>query len=157
MILSAQRAFSRDLGRPDLPVQRQGLAYERKVIAALRRAAPDLCTGLEHNPWFKYQDSTDPARIKVCCLDGLVAGESANFALVLEVKRTWIPEASVKLKSLYIPVVEHVFKLPTFGLVVCKNLTPDSPKPVPRVRGALESRNPEPSVLHWSGFGSIEW
>lgn len=55
-------------------------------------------------------------------MDLLVTG--VGFNLIFELKRTFALYGLVQLGQLYGPLVEHLFpKVPTYKLLVCKNLT----------------------------------
>lgn len=56
-------------------------------------------------------------------MDLFVTG--VGFNLIFELKRTFASYGLVQLGQLYGPLVEWIFpKVPTYKLLVCKNLTP---------------------------------
>lgn len=150
IILSAQRTFARAVPKVFHPVARQGLNYEKHFIRALTAQLPPSAS-VEHNPWFAYRDSRGESRY--CCPDALLLNPEDEFATVFELKRTWLPDAGNKLRDLYCPVVARALGLPAVGIVVCRGLTPDAPRPAPSLSFALLGR---PGLYHWIGTGPIQ-
>lgn len=152
MILSANRISKRDVPRPANPIARSGLSYQRKFSQALDDSTPPGYI-VEREPWFEYRDSRSDKSL-VCCPDLLAVDNEEGFAIVIEIKRTWVPDAIEKLRRVYCPVVSAALGLPTRPLVVCKTLLPSCPRPSPTISFALFSDDP---LFHWLGRGSIEW
>ena len=82
----------------------EGLAYERKVVKALKDLSP---SAVWHGPWFSYEDRSGKRRY--CQPDALCAGPSGDIYLI-ECKRTCLLEAYEKLEGLYRPVVQSAFR-----------------------------------------------
>ena len=152
IILSAARAAPRDLPRGTSPVARQGLSYERKFVRALESAST-AATKIDHNPWFAYKTLRAPAPA-FCCPDIITFSPEDEFITVFELKRTWTPEAAQKLQELYCPVVAKALGIPAVGVVVCKNLTPESPRPSATLSFALLTN---PGLYHWIGNAPVRY
>ena len=105
-----------------------GLRYERKLFRAFKKSK----FSVEHNPWFMFEDSVGRAW---CSPDFIL--DQIKYLVVVECKYTYVPNAFQKLISLYIPIVQKALKKPAFPLVICKNLTPDAPKPALCIGDAL--------------------
>ena len=126
----------------------QGLRYERPVGKAL---GPLVLEG----QWFEYEDSFGPG---VCQTDFLLL--CRDYCCVIESKYTWVAEGHFQVECLYLPVVEEVWKRPTFGFVVCKRLTNEIKRANVEVTtdlavaidGAARGKR---MVLHWIGVGSL--
>lgn len=116
-LLHAQACLRPDCiphGRPR-GAKAMGLRYEAAVAAAFPEA--------QHGLWFRYRDSNGPGY----CNPDLVI-EYPDRLLVLEIKLTWTPVAEPQIRELYRPVLEMALGKPVFGAVICRNLTPDTPK-----------------------------
>ncbi len=147
--------------RPNFPTkrlakrQRSGIVFQNRFTKALEKNLPgDI--GSIPEPWFSYADTKSKSENKwgICSPDIVLVDTENKFILVIEVKTTWTPEALEKLKTLYCPVVARAFGFPTKPLVVCKNLTPESPRPQPTISFALLSQNP---LYQWLGTEPIRW
>lgn len=154
MILSAQRTSPRALPISARSQAKLGLAYERKFIKTLKESpGRPPSVGIEHNPWMSYRDASGTTQF--CCPDGLIIDSKFEFILVLEIKLTWTPEATVKLQELYCPVVARALGVPAKGLVICRNLLPDSPRPQSSLTFAAMSATP---LYQWLGNNMpIRW
>lgn len=150
-MVKAERTTPRFVGaRPSSPAARLGLRYERRVGRELQAHVDrGNFVKLEHNPWFTFYDSYGAAH---CCPDFLLYGSSG--IVVVEVKLTWIAEALDKLMDLYCPVVSVALGMPTRPLVICRSLTPMSPKPKLTLREATSEQN---NMLLWPMNGHITW
>ena len=70
---------------------------------------------------FEFVDNNGPG---FCQLDLLLS--TVELMIILEAKYTWVESGHRQLEELYIPVVERIFSKKTLGIVVCKNLTPET-------------------------------
>jgi len=155
--------------RASNPMAARGLAYERKVRAELRRLAASYHWIVEHNPWFRYENSD--GSIGTCAPDfvihqgyeakvtGMVRGVlyvegKGDKVIVVETKLTYIPEALAKLRSLYCPIISLAFGTEVVPLIITKNLVPGAPPVSDRLGKALDSN---PPVLQWLGNGPMIW
>lgn len=114
-------------------VKAKGLRFE----AAIAKACPKG----QHGPWFRFLDSNGPGY----CSPDLVFDLGA-LLLVLEVKLTWTPIAERQIRELYKPVLELALGKPVAGLVVCRNLTGETPREL--VIHTLP-RKPDPAAKTW--------
>lgn len=114
----------------------KGLQYERAVGRAL--GADWL-----HGQWFKF---CDEGGIGYCQPDFIKV--TAFEVIVLECKLTDVMEAKAQLLGLYLPVMRHLFGRPARGIVVARNLTPESTNVVGTLLDALAEREHMPT-LHW--------
>lgn len=137
----AKRIPPRVLPPPTTEQQRQGLRYEKKVVRALK--ARNLT--LEHNPWFEYLGG-------VCCPDIIIYELSQNRVIVVEVKLTYTPEALVKLRTLYCPIVTEVTRLLTSPLLIIRRANNRRIEFQPSLWAVLNSPSP---VYLWPGNGPI--
>lgn len=136
------------------PAQANGVRFENKVHKALAILAKSLNARVERNPWFRFIDSNGPG----ACSPDAILWLNPVLALIVEVKYTWTPVAAPKLRGLYIPVVNLALKPPIIrSLIVCKNLTPDSPRPISRICEGTQFTAREPSVYQWLGQGPLLW
>jgi len=125
-------------------VKSQGLRYER----AIAKAWPPIT----HGPWFEFTDYLGHA---YCQPDFLLTYGGVTY--VMEAKRTWTPEAHVKLAGLYVPVVKAALHRHTLGFQIAKFLTPKC--------SAFVTTDPYQAqfmagqgidvVLHWSGMAAL--
>lgn len=154
MIYSASRTFARTLPKAAGIPARTGVAFERKFIRALTSSS-GLPKGLviEHGPWFEYRQSNDPEP-HVCSPDFLINDTDFGYTIVGEIKLTWVPEAFLKLKNLYCPVVAQALGGPTRPLVIVRNLAPDSPRPQPSLSFAFTAIDP---LYQWLGHEPLCW
>ena len=143
----AKRTVARSMPRPQTVEARNGLSYEKKFFRCLREATCGRKEWLavEHNPWFAYRTL---GAEKVCCPDMIAFDFEEQFAVVIEVKKTFVPNAMEKLKGLYCPVVSRALSIPCKPLVVCCSLTPAAPNPSSRIAFALTSAYP---LYQWLG------
>ena len=111
-----------------------GKRYEQALAKELPKAI--------HGQWFVYGLSGE-TKSRFCQTDFLLPFD--DFFIVIEAKYTWIPEAKKKLQELYVPVVRLAFGKKSIGLVVCKNLTTESPQASPVLLEALAIGG----VWHW--------
>ncbi|MGH9918756.1 MAG: hypothetical protein ACRD6W_07810 [Nitrososphaerales archaeon] len=145
----AYRIPARQLPPPQTLAQKQGLRYERHVVAELRRLMPGQVSKLEHNPWFGFTDRYGTGE---CCPDILLWVPEG--VVIVEVKLTYVPDALPKLFDLYCPVVSIALDELVHPLLICRNVTPDSPQPVMSLKKALDG---DDNVLQWLGHGHIQW
>lgn len=134
-----------------------GLAFERKLVRELATTATTLGGLLEHNPWFEYKlrANSDWGQSVPDAILSL-----GRFVIVIEAKLTYVPDAREKLTKVYIPLVRAgLCAVPgtvVAGLVVVKNLTPDSGRRAERLSDAFDGKAEIP-VLHWRGNTTIVW
>jgi len=136
------------------PLAKRGVAYEKKWGKALLKSCPPYAK-IQISPWFRYDVKEGfTTNSGVCCPDFLI--ETPSWFAVGEVKLFWTPLAQRKLNDLYIPVVNAALKgkYEIRGLVVCKTLTPESPKPTSFLAKATEADDP---LFHWTGDGPVLW
>ena len=114
----------------------KGLQYERAVAGALP-------LGWLHGQWFKFCDENG---VGYCQPDFLRITASVVFAL--ECKLTDVMEAKAQLLGLYLPVLQFVFQRPARGVIVARNLTPESTNVVDSLSNAMERVGTLPT-LHW--------
>jgi hypothetical protein len=153
MIEFATPIPSPKMPKPTSPLAKLGLAYERKVVRALRESAP-AGIFIEPNPWYEYSDE---AGTHVCSPDILIIDEGEGYGIVAEVKLNWTPLAIQKLSELYCPIMNYFSQTSGIAfkpLVITKNLTPESPRPQPRLTWAFNANVP---LFHWPGLGSVLW
>jgi hypothetical protein len=83
-------------------VQKAGLAYERRVARQAVRWWPKAT--IQRNTWIRFEDSSG---IRYCCPDLLIFG--ARNCWLLEVKLSFVEEAELKVKELYLPLVQLIW------------------------------------------------
>jgi len=93
-------------------------ALGRRFEASLQRS---LSKDFIRGQWFRFEDSNG---LGWCQPDFLLRG--AHAVLVLEAKYTWCPEGHSQVEMLYKPVLELVWKLPVYGVQICKVLVPEA-------------------------------
>lgn len=147
----AERTRARELPRPNTVEARAGLSYEKKFVSALQDSTQRIKAWLEieHNPWFSYKVLNET---RICCPDVIAFDIENQFAIVIEVKQTFVPNAMEKLRDLYCPVVSRALKIPTKPLVICRSLTPEAPNPSSRIAFALTGEYP---LYQWLGTGPV--
>lgn len=130
-------------GRPRAAAKLAGLRYERAAAQALEGLAV-------HGPWFHFEDAKGEGW---CQPDLIFPCKALGAAFILEVKLSWVPEAEPKLQGLYLPVVAKALKCKTFGVVLCKNLSPATPGAVhSNLDAALRASLSEGvAMLCWDG------
>lgn len=133
--------------------QANGVRYENKVFKALSILAKNLDAKIERNPWFKFMDANGEG---ICSPDVILS--LGRVCLVIEVKTTWVPTARAKLSELYVPVVNLALEPAiTRSLIICKNLTPESPRPIENLCSGTQGTVFNPRVYQWLGQGPIVW
>jgi hypothetical protein len=118
-----------------------GLRYEAALAAALPEG--------RHGLWLAFIDAAGPG----FCQPDLILDLAAGL-WVLEAKLTWLPSAHSQLDKLYLPVLTYLWGRHTSGVVVCKNLTSETPIDwvCADLPSALSrSATGAPTVLHWLG------
>ena len=98
------------------PVQRAGLAYERKVLRQARAAWAPRGAEVLHNPWIRYFRE----KTRYCCPDIVIL--TPGRGVILECKLSWTSEAEEKVLGLYLPLAEELWPgriWATYG--VCKH------------------------------------
>lgn len=138
--LAAKPTF-RPEPRPS-PAKRAGLAYERRVAATVGFG--------RHGDWFEFLDSSGPGY----CQPDIWGPDGKGGIVVLECKLTWTLSARLQIQGLYGPVLEHIFKCPARGVIICKNLLPTTPRglvygDLREAMGRATSQNP--TICHWPG------
>ncbi len=118
-----------------------GIKYERDLAACLPQA--------QHGQWFRFRDRSGEG----LCQPDLLLRTPVGVA-ILEAKYTWTEQGHQQVDRLYAPVVARALGCRTFGLVVCRVLTPEVEKIW--VRQDLESALAAASagcrvVFHWLG------
>jgi hypothetical protein len=147
----AQTIPPQKLPKPTNNLAKLGLRFERKFIKALAESAPGDVYIIS-NPWFEYR--LDGAT-HVCSPDFVICDATYGFGIVGEVKLNWTPLAAKKLEDIYCPVLSLCSNnIPFKPLVVVKALTPESPRPQPRLTWAFNAIDP---IFHWTGLGSVLW
>jgi hypothetical protein len=128
-----------------------GLRYERNINRELtRHVMPGRFAKVEHNPWFTFYDDYGPGN---CSPDFLLWTDSGSV-IIVEVKLTFVDVAIAKLSDLYRPVVCAALNVPTFPLIICRNVTSTSPPPAHTLTDALASPY---CLLQWINNGHIPW
>lgn len=136
------------------PAAALGIRYENRVNRALGALAKSLGATLEKNPWFHFVDNLGHA----ACSPDSILWLDPSLALVIEIKYTWTPLASIKLAGLYVPVINAVFKPAIIrSMVICKTLTPDSPPPISRILEGTQFSVSQAPVYQWLGQGPLLW
>jgi hypothetical protein len=151
----ARHVSARPMPGPISEWARQGLAYERRVAKSLAEAGIDLL----HNPGFEYEADTGPGY----CVPDIIIRNYNGTTLIIECKLTYKPEAIIKSKSLYAPVVAMAFDTVPISLVVAKSLTAFAPEPQLTLDAAVclsklsEKASPGAAgvgyLIHWLGRG----
>jgi len=156
-LVSAARTSPRftklPLARQHTAMQAAGRAFEKKVAQSLALLPGTI--QYARNPWFVFEDQNGPG---VCSPDDILWVDDYP-PFVIEVKRTWVPEAAPKLQGLYVPIVLMALNVPcVLSLIVCKNLTSETPRDmlIDRLKQAIDFNAGVP-VLQWLGEGDIPW
>jgi len=122
----------------------QGLRYEKALAHALR--------GAEWGRWIEFEDRNGHGWAQPDLFFAL-----REEIVVLEAKYTWVAEGHSQGELLYKPLLEHLFRKKCRVVVVCKVLTPLTPRG--RVFGRLEDAVRASAggscVLHWIGTGGL--
>lgn len=101
------------------PAQRRGLKYQAKVEEALSA----LYSGrVILRPWFRYK--TTQGKVLRCQPDAVVLSSDWDWACVVEIKISTIPECWRKLNDVYLPVVKRVYRIPVFASLVTTMFDP---------------------------------
>lgn len=136
--------------KPSNPAARRGLQYENRVGKQLQQHIhSELFRRIEHNPWFTFSDTYGTSN---CCPDFLLWCDSG--IIIVEVKLTWVEVAIAKLTDLYCPVISHALQEPVTPLIICRNVTANSPTPKFTISSAMVSPY---RLLHWPDTGKIQW
>lgn len=120
-----------------------GLKYEKELARGI--------VGAKHGQWFAFVDRKGSG---YCQPDILL--ETPFGIAILESKYTWTDVGHRQIAQLYKPVVEAVYRKRTFGIVVCKVLTPAVNQywVCRDLKSAIgRACSGEPTILHWIGAG----
>lgn len=121
-------------------VKGEGVRYERGLAEGVLR-------GALHGVWFEYEDAGGHGFAQADFV-----WEREGEVIVGEAKLTWKLGAYAQLRRLYFPLVAAVWGVAPGGIVVCKNVTRETPKATVRgtLREALDSATRERiiPVLH---------
>ena len=153
-LVSAVRCAPKHAVKASNPQAADGIAYERKVVAALATAFSPWGFDLSHNPWFEFSGDFGQG---VCCPDILLAPQTGTFAgqiFCIEVKLTYVPSAIEKLLDLYCPVISKALSEPVQPIVICKRLNSEAPPAVDTFSGAALVSYGVP-LFHWLGTRPI--
>ena len=94
-----------------------GVRYEEAL------AASSAFAEASHGVWLEFGDARGHGFAQV---DFVFATDEA--IVVAEAKLTWTPAAYPQLRKLYFPLLAKFTTLPVGGIVVCQNLTRDTPR-----------------------------
>ena len=135
---------------------KRGLAYERKVGRALATLAKSIGSNLTAQPWFEYKG---PFGSGCAVPDFILHIPSKGIDIVIEVKLTYKPSASSKLRELYLPVVKaaNAGMFQTVPLIICKTLILGDWPTVSGVGEALAYTEGVVPTLQWLGHGALVW
>lgn len=78
--------------------------------------------GASHGVWLEFDDAKGHGFAQV---DFLFRG--LGVPVVAEAKLTWTPAAYVQLRKLYFPLLQRLYWRQVVGIVVCQNLTRETP------------------------------
>lgn len=104
-------------GRPR-GAKAQGVKYE-EALANLPGFA-----WASHGAWFEFDDASGHGYAQV---DFLFGGDGWQ-PVVAEAKLTWTPTAYQQLRKLYFPLLRRLLGIDVGGMVICQNLTKETPK-----------------------------
>lgn len=146
-----QWAFAREMGPWDGKIRRPrgakaaGLRYEKSVGEAL---GPTWTRG----SWYEFRDARGRGWAQPDFWGYLSPHEGIPCRLVLECKYTWTLEAHTQLQDLYLPLITRAHHCRALGAVVCKVLTPVTPRQ--HVVGTLHAaeilaRRGVLPIIHW--------
>jgi len=94
----------------------RGVKYEG-ALAKL----PGFCE-TPHGVWVEFDDANGHGYAQV---DFVFKG---SVPIAVEAKLTWTLMAYIQLRRLYIPLLRYLWSAPVGGIVVCQNLTRETPK-----------------------------
>lgn len=125
-----------------------GLRYERTFGARLAKVFP--CA--QHGPWYEFFDSNGRGFAQP---DYVLVREQG--VMVWECKLTDTEAAERQLRGLYFPVLEEVYRLPIFGIIVTRHLTRTSNTALvcTTLGDAIARANGVIPVLHWLGNAKL--
>jgi len=103
-------------GRPR-GAKAQGVKYEEALAKS-----PHFATA-SHGVWLEFSDARGHGYAQVDFLFTYLA-----TIVAVEAKLTWTPAAYVQLRKLYFPLLEKFTSRPVGGIIVCQNLTRETPK-----------------------------
>lgn len=128
--LVGEGPFGRTPRRGDTPARRQGLRYEKEVLAHL---SDRLGVGFRPSPWFKF---TTGEGLRYCQPDGLFTHKEG--VVIFECKYTFTSDAWWQLRKLYEPVVCAALKCNRVDhVVICRKFDPATVFPEPTQRTQL--------------------
>lgn len=142
---------ARPLPRVTNELQRNGLRYQKRVTQALAAICSRRGAKFFPEPWFEFSDSNGRGQIAPDAI--IIFGDQI---IVIEVKTTYVPIAITKLEGLYVPLVTLTTSGRLYGLVICKNITPDAAHLIDRLTDTFRHSASTP-VLQWLGHGPILW
>ena len=148
---SVRRISPREMPKSSSVHTANGLRYERRLKQELEFLASHNDVRVIHNPWFEYEDA---AGYGICVPDFLVQDRNTENIVIIESKLTYVPNAIHKLLDLYLPIVQEAMSAPAVPLVVCKTMTPQTPRAGFTISEALMLETP---LLHWLGHGHLRW
>jgi hypothetical protein len=136
--------------KPKSQAAKNGLRYEARVGKELQHhVVAGHFQRIEHNPWFVFEDIYGAAS---CSPDFLLYTDTG--IIIVEVKLTWKEVAIHKLNDLYGPVVAAALGHSTMPLIICRNITKETPPAKFTLSEALASPY---RLLQWPDNGRIVW
>ena len=76
-----------------------------------------------HGVWWEYEDSNGHGYAQTDLL-----WRQGGGVIIGEAKLTWRWEAYVQLRKLYFPLLQGAFGVPVGGVVICRNVTRETPR-----------------------------
>lgn len=107
---------------------------------------------VSETPWIRFED----AKGNGLCSPDFILRVKGGQVLVVEAKWTWVSNAALKLRALYLPLVMHLeASLKVGGLVICRNLTPETGETLKRFDELRRIPLASIATLQWLGTGPL--
>ena len=97
--------------------KRDGVTYEAALAGLPEFAAA------QHGLWLEFCDASGHGYAQVD-----FALDLGGFVVIAEAKLTWRTEAYAQLRGLYLPLMRALTHKPVGGIVVCRNVTRQTPR-----------------------------
>jgi hypothetical protein len=117
-----------------------GASYEKKLVRSLKRNFPQA----KYHQWIHFMDATGPHY----CEPELFIERKAEVIL-LEAKLTGGPLGRMQMEGLYKPLLEKIIGKPVRCLLVCKNVTVETPGPFIASLEAFINSDLPFATWHW--------
>lgn len=119
------------------------MAYEKKAMRELKER---LKVPLNYHTWLRFTDANGTGH---CEPEAFI--ELRDEIILFEMKLTGGHYGRLQMEGLYKPLLEFIYKKPVRCLMVCRNVTPATPRPLVHSPEEFMLGNLPFAVWQWLG------